>query len=157
MRVVETKIVVAERLDDPAISDFSAAAHFDHAFELTSKTLKAVEALIDGGQLNPCNAICLVARLFGAIRKAQQIPDGIQRESESPSVTHEGESFAGGLVIASLVPFRADWRNQKADLLVISDGWRLGLGHTSDFTDRIGAGGLATGLRHTITEKHLKL
>jgi hypothetical protein len=75
--------VVGQRFDDAAVADLAPGALLEHALELALERGQPGQAPLDLFELPPRKAIDGIAWLVRAIREAEQLADGLERNPSS--------------------------------------------------------------------------
>ena len=129
------KRMVAQHLDHPAIGDRPARALHDHAFKFDLQGHQPGEAALNLGQLRARDGVGGGAGLVRIVRKAEEIADRFQRETQIAGVPDEGEPLQRLAAVEPLVAGAAFGLGQNADLLVVADRRHLHPGLRPELSD----------------------
>ena len=83
--------MISQNLNDPAFRNFPATTIADHALQFPFHRAQAAQAFLDTVQVLACDGVHLFTRLFGLIRKRQQLANIVQTETQLPAVTDKDQ------------------------------------------------------------------
>lgn len=133
----QTQGVIGQHFQNAAIAGLATAALIEHALQLLSNGLQTRQSLVDFVQLLLHDSINRFATGRGSVSQTEQLPNGIECESEFARMSDETQTPNRSLVESSLAPFAAANGRDEADLFVVTYRRDLGVGQFPQLADRI--------------------
>ena len=133
----QTQGVIGQHFQNAAIAGLATAAFIEHALQLLADGLQTCQSLVDFMQLLLHDSINRFATGRGSVSQAEQLPNGIECESEFARMPDKTQTPNRSLVESSLTPFAAANRRDEADFFVVTYRRDLGMSQFSQLADRI--------------------
>ena len=107
MPLMQTVGVVGEYADNSALANAAVRAVVDHAANLFFQCCEPLDAAFDLSEVSLGDGVDFHARPFGLVRQSQQLPDGVDLETEFARMPDEAQSGNASLIKCPTIVLRA--------------------------------------------------